>query len=79
VGLFAMAVDKASTKIGSDRISGRDLALIALAGWFTGMFVGGVTIRHKTSKPGFWAPVAVATVIWGLVLALYFFPRLLTL
>ena len=77
IGVVAMAVDKGSAKMGFDRISERDLALIAFAGGFSGIILGGITIHHKTSKPDFWVPVAVATLIWGTILVAYFYPGIL--
>jgi uncharacterized membrane protein YsdA (DUF1294 family) len=71
IGGGAMAVDKAAAKIDLERISERDLALLALAGGFAGVIAVGVMIHHKTSKPDFWVPVALALVIWTIILALY--------
>jgi uncharacterized membrane protein YsdA (DUF1294 family) len=73
-----MLADKVSAMIGFERIRERDLALVALAGGFTGIILGGMMFSHKTSKPDFWVPVAAATVIWGAVLIVYFFPWIVT-
>ena len=32
-----------------------------------GILVGGLVFHHKTSKAGFWVPVAVAAVLWAAV------------
>jgi uncharacterized membrane protein YsdA (DUF1294 family) len=78
LGGLAMLADKVSAMIGSDRISERDLALVALAGGFTGIILGGLMFSHKTSKPEFWVPVLTATIIWLAVLIAYFFPWLVS-
>jgi uncharacterized membrane protein YsdA (DUF1294 family) len=78
LGGFAMLADKVSAMIGFERIRERDLALVALAGGFPGIILGGMMFSHKTSKPEFWIPVAMATVIWGAVLSVYFFPWFVT-
>ena len=78
VGIAAMGADKASAMIDFDRISERDLSLIALPGGFTGIIVGGVMLPHKTSKPDFWVRVAVAAIVWSAFLIVYFFPMVLT-
>ena len=79
VGIAAMGADKASAMIDFDRISERDLSLIALPGGFTGIIVGGVMLPHKTSKPDFWVRVAVAAIVWSAFLIVCFFAQLLTL
>ncbi|MDA4112721.1 MAG: DUF1294 domain-containing protein [Thaumarchaeota archaeon] len=78
LGGLAMLADKVSAVIGFDRISERNLVLMALAGGFAGIILGGMMFSHKTSKPEFWVPMAVATVIWGAVLIVYFFPAIVT-
>jgi uncharacterized membrane protein YsdA (DUF1294 family) len=77
LGLAAMAADKTSAKLGFDRISERTLALLALAGGFTGVILGGLFFHHKTSKPEFWVPVGLATILWGAVLLVYYLPPFL--
>ena len=77
LGLAAMAADKASAKLGFDRISERTLALLALAGGFTGVILGGLFFHHKTSKPEFWVPVGFATLVWVAVALVYYFPSIL--
>jgi len=49
------------------RISEKTLWLTALLGGFLGVFFGGLVFHHKTSKPEFWAPVAVSVVLWAVV------------
>jgi uncharacterized membrane protein YsdA (DUF1294 family) len=70
-GLVAMAADKVSAKLGSARISERDLALVALVGGFAGITLGGLLVHHKTSKGSFWPPILAAWVVWVIILALY--------
>lgn len=77
VGFGAMVWDKLSAWLGVERISERSLALVALAGGFSGVIAGGLIVHHKTSKPEFWVPVACATVIWGIFLIAYFVPSVL--
>ena len=72
-----MLTDKVAAKMGAYRISERALALIALTGGFAGIIAGGLFFHHKTSKPSFWVPIAVATIAWGVVLVAYADPRLL--
>jgi uncharacterized membrane protein YsdA (DUF1294 family) len=68
LGLAAMGMDKLFARFdGSRRISERSLWLIALAGGFLGIIVGGLLFRHKTSKGSFWAPVVLAMVLWAAV------------
>jgi uncharacterized membrane protein YsdA (DUF1294 family) len=77
IGLGAMGADKASAKIGFDRIRERNLALIALAGGFAGVTLGGLFFHHKTSQSDFWVPIGAAWVIWGAFLIVYLFPGIL--
>lgn len=64
VGIVSMGIDKMLAKGGHRRISERTLWLVALAGGFAGIAVGGLAFHHKTSKPLFWVPVAIAIVVW---------------
>ena len=65
VGVFVMGIDKLAAKSGSYRFSERFLWLLAIAGGSLGVVLGGVLFHHKTHKPGFWVPVAIAVVLWG--------------
>ena len=78
LGAAAMLADKISAMGGFDRISERNLALVALAGGFTGIILAGMVFSHKTSKPEFWLPVVAATIAWGVILIVYFFPWIVT-
>ena len=61
---LAMGADKLLALCRVRRISERSLWLTALLGGFLGIFVGGFVFHHKTSKAEFWAPVAIASVLW---------------
>ena len=74
VGLGAMVWDKFSAKAGLERVSERGLHIIAGVGGFPGIIGGGLLVHHKTSKPGFWAPVGFTTFLWAMFLVAYFFP-----
>jgi uncharacterized membrane protein YsdA (DUF1294 family) len=63
-GFGAMGVDKLLAVGRRSRVSERTLWLSALLGGFLGIFMGGLVFHHKTSKPGFWAPVVVSAVLW---------------
>jgi uncharacterized membrane protein YsdA (DUF1294 family) len=63
-GFGAMGVDKLLAVGRRSRVSERTLWLVALLGGFLGIFVGGLVFHHKTSKPGFWAPVVVSAALW---------------
>jgi len=63
-GFAAMGVDKLLAAERLSRLSERTLWLTALVGGFLGIIAGGIVFHHKTSKPEFWAPVFVATVLW---------------
>lgn len=78
LGALAMLADKISAMSGFDRISERNLALVALAGGFAGIILAGMVFSHKTSKPEFWIPVIAATTAWGVILIVYFFPWIVT-
>ncbi|MGH9920965.1 MAG: DUF1294 domain-containing protein [Nitrososphaerales archaeon] len=70
VSLFAflaMGVDKMLAAGRRSRVSERTLWLIALVGGVLGILVGALVFHHKTSKAGFWGPVAVAVVLWAAV------------
>ncbi len=76
LGFFGMVADKFFSEHGFGRISERTLFVTALIGGFAGIILGGVTVRHKTSKGEFWVPVGLATIIWLAILVFYFFPWL---
>jgi uncharacterized membrane protein YsdA (DUF1294 family) len=63
-GFAAMGIDKMLAVGRQSRVSERTLWLTALVGGFLGVVFGGLVFHHKTSKPGFWAPVVVAVVLW---------------
>jgi uncharacterized membrane protein YsdA (DUF1294 family) len=77
LGFAAMGVDKLLAVGRRSRVSERTLWLIALLGGLLGIVAGAVVFHHKTSKPGFWAPVAVAAVLWAVALVLLTRPELL--
>ncbi len=79
LGFGAMVWDKLMARAGGWRLSERSLAGIAMAGGFLGIIVGGLIAHHKTSKPEFWPPVALATLPWLVFLIAYFDPRVLPL
>jgi uncharacterized membrane protein YsdA (DUF1294 family) len=70
--LIMMGVDKASAKLHKTRISENTFGLISLLGGFFGVIIGGLIFHHKTSKPEFWAPVAVAVLLWGALFLVVF-------
>ena len=66
IGFFAMLVDKGMSLIDwDDRISEKTLFLIAFAGGFWGIMLGGFSWHHKTAQGAFWVPVVVATILWA--------------
>ncbi len=70
--LVMMGADKASAKLHRTRISENTFGLISLAGGFSGVILGGLVFHHKTSKPEFWLPVAVALFLWGALFLVVF-------
>ena len=70
VSFAAMGIDKMLAAGGSSRIRERNLWLTALLGGFLGTLVGGFVFHHKTSKTGFWVPVAVSAMLWIVGLSL---------
>jgi uncharacterized membrane protein YsdA (DUF1294 family) len=70
-GFAAMGLDKMLALGRRGRISEKTLWLTALLGGFLGVFLGGLVFHHKTSKPGFWAAVAVSAVLWAGVVILF--------
>jgi uncharacterized membrane protein YsdA (DUF1294 family) len=77
IGFGAMVWDKLAAKAGMERLSERSLAVVTALGGFLGVIAGGLIVHHKTSKPGFWAPVAFATFLWVVFLIAYFNPWVL--
>jgi len=69
LGFAAMGLDKLLAVGGRSRVRERTLWLVALLGGFLGVFLGGYVFHHKTSKAGFWGPVAISAVLWALVFA----------
>ena len=69
LGFAMMGVDKLLAVGRRSRVSERTLWLTALVGGFLGITAGAVVFHHKTSKPGFWAPVVVSTLLWVLAVA----------
>jgi len=67
-GFLVMGVDKLLAKGGFSRIRERTIWLLSLVGGFVGVILGGLVFHHKTSKPGFWGPVAASALVWALVL-----------
>ncbi len=72
VAFLIMGVDKLLARSGSSRISERAIWTTAFVGGFPGVFLGGRTFHHKTSKAGFWPPVYIAAVVWIAVLVMVF-------
>ena len=68
-GFAVMGLDKLLAVGGRSRVRERTLWLVALLGGFLGVFFGGYVFHHKTSKIGFWGPVAISAVLWALVFA----------
>jgi uncharacterized membrane protein YsdA (DUF1294 family) len=65
VGVIAMAVDKGMAHLHwGSRLSERSLWFIALGGGFLGVILGALLFHHKTSKGSFWPPVALAVILW---------------
>ena len=67
LGVLLMGVDKLTAISGNYRFSERFLWLLALAGGFWGVILGGILFHHKTHKPSFWVPVGLAIMAWSLV------------
>jgi len=65
VGVLMMGFDKAAAELGNYRVSERSLWLLAFAGGFWGIVLGGILFHHKTSKHSFWIPVVMAVMVWG--------------
>ena len=70
LGLAEMGVDKLLASSGGHRLRERTLWLIALAGGFPGIFVGGIVFDHKTSKTGFWVSIIASGGVWLVALTL---------
>ena len=77
LGFFGMAWDKLAAFASLDRISERTLTLVAAGDGFLGVIAGGLFLRHKTLRPGFWVPVGLAAFLWAVFLIAYFVPWLL--
>ncbi len=61
---FAMfGIDKRRARRGSRRISERALLLSGLVSGTVGAWAGVFAFRHKTRKPSFLAPLAIASLI----------------
>jgi uncharacterized membrane protein YsdA (DUF1294 family) len=71
VGFGMMGADKGLAILGLERISERTLFLLAFAGGFWGIILGGIFFHHKTSKPGFIAMAIFAGVVWIVGLSVY--------
>ena len=67
LGMLLMGFDKLAAISGSYRLSERFLWLLAFAGGFWGIVLGGILFHHKTHKPSFWIPVAVAVTVWAAI------------
>jgi uncharacterized membrane protein YsdA (DUF1294 family) len=64
LGVLLMGFDKLAATSRSYRLSERFLWLLAFAGGFWGVILGGILFHHKTRKPSFWIPVAFAVIFW---------------
>lgn len=51
--------------MGTYRVSEKSLWLLAFAGGFWGIALGGILFHHKTHKFSFWIPVAIAVIVWA--------------
>ena len=71
VGFGMMGADKGLAILGLERISERTLFLLAFAGGFWGIILGGLFFHHKTSKPGFMGIAIFASILWLVLLAAY--------
>jgi len=76
LGWAGMLADKLLAKLGAYRISERSFFIAALFGGFPGIIVGGLMVRHKTSKGEFWVPIGFAAALWAAFLVVYYLPRL---
>jgi uncharacterized membrane protein YsdA (DUF1294 family) len=65
LGVLLMGFDKLMAVSGNYRLSERFLWLLALAGGFWGVILDGILFHHKTHKPSFWIPVAIAVMVWA--------------
>jgi len=74
IGFGSMVWDNLSARAGIERLSERTIAVVTALGGFLGVIAAGLFVRHKTSKPEFWAPVAFATFLWVMFLIAYFNP-----
>ncbi len=70
LGFAGMGADKLLAVAGQRRFSEKMLWLTAFVGGSPGILVGGIVFHHKTSKTGFWVPVAIAATIWFVAFAL---------
>jgi uncharacterized membrane protein YsdA (DUF1294 family) len=64
VGFGMMGFDKGLSSLGNERISEGEMILIAFAGGFLGIILGGQLFQHKTSKPGFTVVAIFAGMVW---------------
>lgn len=58
-----MGFDKASAKVGSERVPELWLTLLSLAGGFSGVVLGMLLFHHKVSKRSFQLKIGVATLV----------------
>ena len=69
LGFILMGIDKAAAKWWNRRIRERNLWLVAFAGGFAGIIIGGLLFHHKIRKLPFWEPIILATIVWTLFFA----------
>lgn len=65
--------DKTRAKTGGRRVPEAALHTLALAGGVVGAWIGRAVFRHKTRKREFTVVLAVATVVWGVIVAVVTF------
>jgi uncharacterized protein len=72
IALICMGVDKASSKMRKKRISEATFWILSAFGGFPGVFLGALFFHHKTSKPSFWLPIVIPTILWLLLIFVIF-------
>jgi uncharacterized membrane protein YsdA (DUF1294 family) len=62
-----MGIDKAAAQAHKHRVSEKSFWIVALAGGWLGLMVGGIVFHHKVAKKQFWIPVVFAVILWVLL------------
>lgn len=65
LSFLLVGYDKIQSARSGRRVSEFQLCLIAALGGWPGGFLGMLTFRHKTVKPGFKLKFAAALLVWG--------------